>query len=183
MLSMFLALIDGAEQQNKFERIYYEHRKQMFYVAKSILQNNEQAEDAVQEAFLNIAKRIEYIHDDPQMIKAYVLTVAKNAAMYIQRQENRHRHSTIPYEAIEENTSSRETDISLTETTDELKSIIGRLPRAYQDALLMRLVFEMDYEQIASALKRPPATVRQQVSRAKKMLISLCEKEGFYAQL
>lgn len=185
MLSMFMALIDSAEQQTKFEKIYYAYRKQMILVAKNVLRNDEQAEDAVQEAFINIAKRIEYIQDDnDKMIKSYVLTAARNAALYIQKQEVKNRHSSIPYEAVEDYTApSLENQVFVTETADELKAAVSRLPNAYQDALLMRIVHEMEYNEIADVLKKPQATIRQQVARAKKMLIDICEKEGVYVRI
>ena len=55
-LSVYLALIDGAEERNLFEQIYWEYEGLMLHRAKEILQDDMQAEDAVHAAFLQIAR-------------------------------------------------------------------------------------------------------------------------------
>ncbi len=179
MLSMFMALIDSAEQQTKFEKIYYAYRKQMFITAKSVLGNNEQTEDAVQEAFLSIAKQIGHIQDnDEKKLRAYVLTVAHHAALDIQKKEMKYRNGGIPFE--EKVVPNPEDLIVEAEATDELTKVIRKLPAIYQEVLMMKIVQELDYSEIADILHRPQATIRQQTARAKKMLSELCGKEGAY---
>ena len=91
---MYLSIVETAEEQSLFERIYYAYRKQMFFVAKGILNDENLAEDALQEAFLGIAKQINLFRDMPEnKIKAYVLTAAKNAAINLCKQEEKIRHS------------------------------------------------------------------------------------------
>ena len=107
MLSIFMALIDSAESQSKFEKIYYGYRKQMYCAAKKIVKTDDLAEDAVQEAFLSIAKRIDHIRDDnAKLVRSYVLTVAKHAAMEIQRGEDRNQCTVIDFEISADETLS-----------------------------------------------------------------------------
>ena len=90
MLMIYLAMVETPEEQSLFEQIYYTYRKQMFFVANSILDDEILAEDALQEAFLGIAKQIKLFRDMPEnKVKAYVLTAAKNAAINICKQEQR----------------------------------------------------------------------------------------------
>ena len=58
MLMLYAAVIDDAEDIKKFEKIYYEYREQMFFVANKILRDSYEAEDAVQNALLGIARSI-----------------------------------------------------------------------------------------------------------------------------
>ena len=75
MLMIYLSIIETAEDRSLFEQIYYNYRKQMFFVANGILNDNFLAEDAVHEAFLGIAKQITLLQDMPESkMKAYVLT-------------------------------------------------------------------------------------------------------------
>ena len=53
---VYLQLIDSPEEQSRFEELYTTYRKLMFHVAKGILGNDQDAEDAVHDAFLSIAK-------------------------------------------------------------------------------------------------------------------------------
>ena len=56
MLQFYLSMIENPEDQSLFEQIYYKYYKQMFKVAFSILGNKEDAEDAVHDVFVKIAK-------------------------------------------------------------------------------------------------------------------------------
>ena len=81
MLFMYAAMIDDEVDQLRFADIYHGYRKQMLLVAKRGLNNDEDAEDAVQIAFLGIAQRIKSVpSDDPKKLRAYVLTAAKKPA-------------------------------------------------------------------------------------------------------
>ena len=55
---LYAAVIDDAEDIKKLEKIYYEYREQMFFVANKILRDSYEAEDAVQNALLGIARNI-----------------------------------------------------------------------------------------------------------------------------
>ena len=52
-LLVYLQLIDSPEEQSRFEDLYITYRKLMFHVAKGILGNDQDAEDAVHDAFLH----------------------------------------------------------------------------------------------------------------------------------
>ena len=56
MLIYYLSLIDDPRDDEKFIQIYELYRNSMFNKANSILHNVQDAEDAVQEAFISIAK-------------------------------------------------------------------------------------------------------------------------------
>ena len=90
MLALYLAFLDENDKQ-LFERIYYTYRKQMLVVARTILQNESDSEDAVHEVFLKIAtkhmgiiKSIELETD----IRNYLLKATKNTALNIKKKNN-----------------------------------------------------------------------------------------------
>ena len=62
-MMIYLQMIDAPEDRSKFEQIYMEYRSMMFHIANRILTNEQDAEDAVHEAFLKIAENIEKIED------------------------------------------------------------------------------------------------------------------------
>ena len=57
-MMIYLQMIDSPEDRSKFEQIYMEYRSMMFHIANRILTNEQDAEDAVHEAFLKIAENI-----------------------------------------------------------------------------------------------------------------------------
>ena len=62
----------------------------MYCAAKSVVKNESDAEDAVHNAFLGIAKHIDVLLSaDEDKAKCYCIKAAKNAALNIARKNNR----------------------------------------------------------------------------------------------
>lgn len=178
---MYLSIVETPEERSLFEQIYYTYRKQMFFVANSILKDEILAEDAIQEAFLGIAKQITLFRDMPEnKVKAYALTAAKNAAINIGKQEQRiKQHHTSFDEAPIGSYQDQVVDEQMCrETYQTLFSVISRLPPFQRDILMLRYSNDMNCTQIAIALGKKPSTVRKELSRARKALRNGCKKEG-----
>ena len=79
---IFLSLIDDDEGKEKFGALYNLYRKKMFFVANEILHNECDAEDAVQETLLSLARNIKNV-DVVHSKKAYyyVMTITENTAL------------------------------------------------------------------------------------------------------
>lgn len=86
----YLQLIDSPEEQSRFEELYITYRELMFHVAKGILGNDQDAEDAVHDAFLSIAKNFDKISTaDRHKTKAFVVIVVENKAINIYHHKRR----------------------------------------------------------------------------------------------
>lgn len=51
MIQLYLQLLDTQTEKEKFERLYYQYKKLMYWIANHILGDSYLAEDAVHEAF------------------------------------------------------------------------------------------------------------------------------------
>ena len=181
MLTMYLSLVATTEEQSLFEQIYYTYRKRMFFVANGILNDKILAEDAVQEAFLGIAKQISLFQDMPDhKVKAYVLTAAKNASLNLCREEQRFQQYQTDLEYPEPDTHQDQVlDEQIHKETDRLlRSVIATLPELQRDILLLRYSNDMNCSKIAAALGKKSSTVRKELSRARRTLRERCKKEG-----
>lgn len=77
MIALYLSLVDE-NQKDKFEKVYYKYKDLMFYIAYEVLRNERDAEDAVQEGFLRIAKNISKILDvNSSKSKNFVVLITK----------------------------------------------------------------------------------------------------------
>ena len=102
-LSVYLALIDGAEERNLFEQIYWEYEGLMLHRAKEILQDDMQAEDAVHAAFLQIARNMATVGQVlPARRKALVMRILENAAIDSYRKQKRERSHVAPMTEAED---------------------------------------------------------------------------------
>lgn len=179
MLFLYTALIDDAEDQLRFEEIYYSYRKQMLLVAQRILHDSVEAEDAVQVALLGIAKQIKNIPTkNTNLLRAYVLTAAKNSALNMlpkkQQQDNLLN--------IEDVKLAGEVDlfeqVAISQDYELLYKAIKKIPSIYRDVLMLKYVQELSMKEIATILGRKVSTVHQQITRGKKLLVAQCRKEG-----
>ena len=181
MLTLYLSLIETPQDKTLFEQVYYTYRKQMYFVAKSILEDNFLAEDAVQEAFLGIAKQIMLLRDMPERHrKLYVLTAAKNAAINLYKKEDKYKNNYAGYDKVNMDYLSDETmntQISR-ENCQTILAVISELSPFQRDILTMRYANNWNCVQIAVALGRKPATVRKELSRARRALRDGCRTEG-----
>ena len=82
MLALYLAYLDDENDKKLFEEIFYAYRKQMVTLALSILNNENDAEDAVHNVFLRIAQKnwntVRTIENKTDL-RNYLLKATKNA--------------------------------------------------------------------------------------------------------
>ena len=82
MLPIYLAMLDGEEEKNKFESLYFTYRKLMFHIAKSILNDEGLAEDAVHQAFLKILENFNKVGEiSCHKTRSYVVIIVRNVAI------------------------------------------------------------------------------------------------------
>lgn len=179
MLLLYTAMIDDTQDQLRFEDIYYSYRKQMLLVAQRILHDPMEAEDAVQTAFLGIARQIKRIPaGNPQIVRAYVLTAAKNAALNMlpKRQQQNELLSISELDIADDHNLFDQ--IASSQDYELLFKAIRKLPAIYREVLMLKYVQGLTMKEIAALLDRKAATVHQQITRGKKLLIAQCREEG-----
>ena len=77
----------------KMEELYELYEQKVYYVAYSILNNIQQAEDAVQETFITLYKNLEKLHNlNIQELKRYILRVAKTRRLIVIGKINDMKH-------------------------------------------------------------------------------------------
>lgn len=159
-------------EQEKLERLYRLYEQKMFRIAYSILNQTEQAEDAVSEVFLKLIYRMDQIREpESEETQRYLLRMIKNEAIdgYRRNQrESRYR------EAVEAETEP---------TVDPFKGWADRedfrwkfragfqkLPPKYQEVIWLRFVKEQSVAETAGLLGISEALVRKRIERARKLL-------------
>lgn len=180
MLSMYLSVIDDAEDRLLFERIYNSYRKSMFYVARDILGDRMDAEDVVHDVFSKIASkhmdRIRHI-DDEDDLKNYLLKATKNTAINLAKRKERVTVSSDMVNTLIEIEQEEIPDKDFVEmlcTKAEYEQVviaITQLGGIYSDVLYYHFVLEMPTIEVAELLQLKTDTVKKQLTRGKKLLL------------
>lgn len=90
MLTLYLNTIDYTDDKEKFEKLYIKYRSKMYYVAMSVLHDRYDAEDALHNAFIAVAKNINKIANiNSDETTAYLFRTAKNTALNVYSKKKR----------------------------------------------------------------------------------------------
>lgn len=178
MLVIYINMLESPEGKSKFEKIYLKYRQAMFYTAKRILQDEQLAEDAVQEAFLRIINNLEKIDDNNcHKTKGFIVVVTEHIAIDMYRKRNRMKFVSMddaefyPYVGLLGTQQEFEGD-------NMVEKAILSLPVIYQGVLILKFFNEYEDKEIARLLKITQENVRQRLSRGKKKLEEILEREG-----
>lgn len=166
---------DGAA----FEVLMRRHNQLLFRTARSILKNDAEAEDAVQEGYLRAWRALGEFRTESRLSTWLVRIVANEALGRLRRTGAQ----VIPLEAAM-TSPEPETQAALTDTPERgpehsalrsqvrllLESRIDLLPEVYRTVFMLRAVEEMSVEEVAQALDIPEATVRTRFFRARSLL-------------
>lgn len=164
MIEAALAVLDTEERRDELSEFYEQHKSALYAFALSRTHNRERAEDAVQEAFLRIAKYPERFFSLPVHKRmSYAVIVTRNAINDILGEGAKFSELA---EATADNGLSVE-DFSIGNiAAEELKAFIMKMPEAQRSAIILKLVHGMTTAEIAAALNISGQTARKRVSNA-----------------
>ncbi len=167
-----------------FEAVMRQHNRMLYRIARSILTDDAEAEDAVQEAYLAAYRNIASFHGSARLSTWLARIVINEATARLRR---RRRCAVVPLQPGErsgehDELEPKEPDMAA-ETIDQpeaaamrselrrlLQSRIDALPQQFRTVFMLREVQEMSVEETAECLGLPPATVRTRAFRARALL-------------
>lgn len=157
------------KDSEKLEQLYGLYEKKMYAVAYSILHNEWQAEDAVQDAFVRLFKNIRKIKNlEEEKTRAYVLRTIQNVAIDLYRKNHISLQRTV---SMEEKEIADERDdmmslISRIAGESILEEMLSRLPESYKEVIMLRCVHQLSSKETAAVLEISEALVRKRQQRA-----------------
>lgn len=178
MLMFYMSLIDNESDRTKFEILYNEYKKRMIYTAFGILNNNEDAEDAVHDTFVKIARNMQAI-GDPKSSEtlSYMLKATKNTAINFSK-KNSVRNKHIQLDETDNMSDEQFLEkLNIHENYQIAVDTIRSLKDTYRDVLFYYFVTGMTVNEIADLLGRNKSTVQQQIVRGKQKLLEILERE------
>jgi RNA polymerase sigma-70 factor, ECF subfamily len=171
----------GRRDQAAFETLMRRHNGRLFRVARAILKDDAEAEDALQDAYLDAYRRIGDFRGDSQLATWLTRIVINQALMRLRRQK-RDRvvvsfgggdapDREVPEANMaDERTESPTAATMRAEVRRMLERRIDELPVAFRTVFVMREVEDLSVEETAACLSIPAATVRTRLFRARALL-------------
>ena len=172
MLSFYLAALESGGDREMFAEIYQRHHIKMERAAIRILRDQSAAEDAVQNAFMQVIRHFEKIYEIPcEALPFWLISIVKNEALMILRKRKR----TVQLEDWQA-VSERAADVS---DYTALVELFRSLPDTYRRVLEMKVLLGYTDKEIAGHLGISETAVSTRASRGRQLLREILEKEGF----
>lgn len=172
MLPLYLQAIMAPLQEDEqlaLATIYEDYRPTMLKICWAYLENETDAEDAVHNAVLAIARNINKVKKlQKHQLSAYVTLSAKSAAINLYRQ--RYNRNPLPLPKKTFSTPSMAAEVATDNAYELVLKFIRALPPQYADPLTLHLTTDLRVCEIAVALGRPLSTVKTQLRRGQKIL-------------
>jgi RNA polymerase sigma factor (sigma-70 family) len=158
----------------RFEELILTHLDAAYTLARYLLRDEHDAQDAVQDAALRAFRHFSgYRGGDP---RAWFLVIVRNCCHTRLRRRWRDR-VTVPL--ADDHASvvrgSEETDASAIEGSDRaaITRAVESLPAEFREVIVLREIEQLSYAQISGIIGVPIGTVMSRLSRARKRLAAI----------
>jgi RNA polymerase sigma-70 factor, ECF subfamily len=189
-----LATRTASGDDEAFEALMRRYNRKLFRVARSILKHDADAEDVLQEAYLQAYRRIGDFRGDAELSTWLTRIVINQALMRLRagkrdrgvisfQQDGPDRFADAALDPPDDKAESPPDAALRGEVRRMLERHIDGLPLAMRTVLVMRDVEEMSVQETADSLGIPAATVRTRLFRARALLREMLARDADTATL
>ncbi len=177
-----LVSLAAAGNDLAFAQIMRRHNRLLFRTARSILKNDDDTQDALQEAYLRAWRALATFRADARL-STWLVRIVVNEALGRLRRDVAQPARVVPLNAsvdtdgdtlemqMHANPDEQPEPLALrAQIRQQIEARIDRLPDAFRTVFMLRGVEEMSVEEVALVLGIPEATVRTRFFRARSIL-------------
>ncbi|HLN38914.1 MAG TPA: sigma-70 family RNA polymerase sigma factor [Xanthobacteraceae bacterium] len=168
---------DEHDRARRFRDAALPHLDDVYTLARYLMRNAADAEDAVQECYLRALRHFDS-YRGPAM-KPWLLAILRNVcnAEFARRgkqetepADDERAEATPPI--WQEPQASPETALLRQHDGDTIRRLVAALPQPFREAIVMREINDLSYNEIAEVAGVPVGTVMSRLARARSMLRS-----------
>lgn len=182
-----LVALAGQKVEGAFRLIMQRHNQRLYRIARAVIRNDSEAEDAVQEAYVRAFASLAEFRGDASLATWLSRIVLNEALGRIRR-----ARPTADMRSLENSSPSQADIIPFPHASPQLdpertmaqrqiqlllEQAIDRLPDDFRVVLVARVIEEMSIEETAALLGLRTETVKTRLHRARKLLREALEQE------
>lgn len=170
--------------ETRFERVVLPHLDAAYTLARYLIREPSDVEDAVQEALLRAIQYVHTLHYDGDA-RAWLLTIVRRVC-YTAWTSRRARMDTVSLNAFMEGENASTQLADRGEAPDDaaerslvrerIIAAVDDLPERLREVIVLRELQQCSYEEIATIIEAPIGTVMSRISRARVQLAA-CLRE------
>jgi RNA polymerase sigma-70 factor (ECF subfamily) len=154
-----------------FEELYARYGTMVYNLALRLCHNREEAADLTQESFLRIYRHLAKFRGG-SALKTWIYRVTLNHC------RSRLGRKRLPFQPLTADTARRVSDESRTpeelavaeDQSRRVAEALGRLPARFREAVVLRDLEGLSYQEIAEVLRVRIGTVRSRIARGREQL-------------
>ena len=156
-----------------FEDVMLPHLDAAFNYARWLTNNDSDAEDVVQDAYLRAFRFFSTLRGSDA--RPWLLAIVRNAwyGRIAGRKTAGERDDLTAIEQVADEGVDPELLLMRREATDGVRRAIAALPPDFREVLVLREIEGMSYKEIADVIGAPIGTVMSRLSRARERLVPL----------
>jgi RNA polymerase sigma-70 factor (ECF subfamily) len=167
-----LVLRAQAGREAAFLRLYQRYEARLLYFLRRLTGSPEVAEDAFQETWLKVHRGLRRL-DRPEAFRSWLYRIGRNAAIDALRQRGRELPLDDPRAAA--TIADRATEDAEDDALDAIDAAavhagLDRIPAIHREALTLRFLEGLSYEEIAGIVGAPTGTVRSRIHHGRRAL-------------
>lgn len=173
-----LEAMDPARKLALFEQTVMPHLNAAYNLARWLTGNSHDAEDLVQQSFLQAFRSFETFQgSDIQEGRAWLLTVVRNSCYTWLRKKGEQPMAEFDEQLHTPGHTAPDGESILLRRAalDALKGCVEALPPDFREAIVLRELEALSYNEIAAITRVPPGTVMSRLARARKRLQACME--------
>jgi RNA polymerase sigma factor (sigma-70 family) len=159
----------------RFKALALPHLNEVYTLARYLLRNGSDADDAVQECYLRAFRHFDSFRGGP--VKPWLLAILRNACRATYAGTVRLVYSGDPMEGHSqqapmwsEDSGTPEQEMMRQVDSGTVRRLIGELPAEFKEVIVLREINDLSYREIAAVIEAPIGTVMSRLARGRKLL-------------
>jgi RNA polymerase sigma-70 factor (ECF subfamily) len=172
-----------------WEEIVQRYNRRIYNICYRFAGSSDDAQDLTQEVFIKVYRTLSSYDSDKSAFMTWVTTVTRNLLVDHFRKTKQDRltdsldNTASEYEdaqplseQIPDQSASPDATVQSRETRDTVHRALQKLSPELREAVILRDLQDMDYREIALALKVPEGTVKSRINRGRAELARLLQR-------
>jgi RNA polymerase sigma-70 factor (ECF subfamily) len=172
-------MVDGAyetDRARRFRNAALPHLDAVYTLARYLLRNRADADDAAQECYLRALRHFDGFRGIN--IRPWLLAIVRNVCHAEYARRCQHEHQDLEADEADaavvplwrEAGETPESAALRRQDTERMRRLIANLPEPFRETLVLREIEELSYRDIAEVVGAPVGTVMSRLARARTML-------------
>ena len=165
---------DGdAERGRRFREAALPHLDEVYTLARYLLRNSADADDAVQECYLRAFRHFDSFRG--QAIRPWLMAILRNVcrAEFARRARFTDADAEFADDASplwQEAGGTAETELIRAQDADKIRALLAELPLLFREAIVLRDINGLSYREIAEVIDAPIGTAMSRLARGRSLL-------------